>query len=140
MEGPGQEIVLVTVDEILNANRRLIDSSGGRFVPPDNILNRDALEYILAAISTPFWGQDLYPTMKEKAAALAHQVITRHVFTDGNKRTAVHVAWSFLRGNEVPIVYDDTIIDMAADVASGDADYPELLAWFHEHQDESLTF
>ncbi|MCB0029766.1 MAG: Fic family protein [Anaerolineales bacterium] len=35
----------------------------------------------------PLAGEDLYPTLVDKAAALGHSMIQYHPFVDGNKRT-----------------------------------------------------
>ena len=35
----------------------------------------------------PLAGEDLYPTLVDKAAALGHRIIQCHPFVDGNKRT-----------------------------------------------------
>lgn len=135
MEGFGRQVVYPTVEQICEVNRRMIDSFGGRFVPPDNFQNRGSLEYIIVAIESPLFGQDIYPTLKQKAAAIAYQIISRHVFIDGNKRTAVHTAWEFLQSNEIPLYLDPTIVDLAVAVAQGSAGYGELLEWLHSHQD-----
>lgn len=112
----------------------MIDSFGGLFISPYNLQNQASLEYILAAVSLPLFGRDRYPTLKEKAAAIASQIILRHVFVDGNKGTAVHIAYEFLRGNGVRLFLDPTVVDLAVDMASGAADYGDLLQWLHRHQ------
>ncbi|MQB01340.1 MAG: type II toxin-antitoxin system death-on-curing family toxin [Actinobacteria bacterium] len=40
-------------------------------------------------------GQDAYPTLHVKAAALMHSLIRNHPFVDGNKRTAVIAVGTF---------------------------------------------
>ena len=70
MEVFGEQVVYPTMEEICRVNFQLIEMSGGRHVPPDNLLNSGSLEYILSAIRLPVFGTDLYPTPKEKAAAI----------------------------------------------------------------------
>ena len=134
MEGFSGEVAFPTIDQVCGVNRRMIESFGGRFISPNNLQNQGALEYILAIISFPLYGEDRYPTLKEKACAIAHQIITRHVFVDGNKRTAMHMAWEFLRGNGVAVTLEPSINDLAVAIASGEAGYGELLEWLHDHQ------
>ena len=112
----------------------MIQEYGGSFFPPHNLLNKDPLEYILDAISRHLFGRSLFPTLKEKAAALAYEIIVSHVFYDGNKRTGMHMAWEFLSDNQVSIVLDSTLEDLAVNLAEGSADRDELLAWLHDHQ------
>ena len=59
----------------------------------------DALAGIFGAIQQTFAGQDLYPTIEEKAAHLLYFVIKDHPFTDGNKRIASFLFLLFLRQN-----------------------------------------
>ncbi len=47
------------------------------------------LEGALAAPDLSMFGDDLYPTLPDKAAALFHGIVRAHGFTDGNKRVAL---------------------------------------------------
>lgn len=134
MEAHGGDVVYPSVGQVVAVNRQMIESSGGRFSPPDNLINRSSLEYVLRAIAYPMAGQQLYPSLKEKAAALAYRIINRHVFSDGNKRTAVHIAFEFLSANGIGILLDFSIAYVARDVASGDLAEEDLLDWLHGHQ------
>lgn len=109
MGGPSEQVAYHTLDQICDVNRRMIESSGGRFVLPYNLHNQGALEYILVAVSMPLFGEFRCPSLKEKAAAIAYHIITRHVFVDGNKRTAIHTAWEFLRSNNIQLVLAPSI-------------------------------
>ena len=135
MEGFGPEVNYPTLLQICDINRRMIDSFGGLFVPPDNLQNQGSLEYILATVSTRFYGVEPYPTVKEKAAAIANQVIGSHTFWDGNKRTGVHLAWEFLHSNGVPLYLESSIVDLAVGIAEGNSGYEQLLVWLHSHQE-----
>jgi len=137
MERFGPAIVSPSIQQICDVNRRMIEDSGGYFSPPDNLHNFGSLEHVLAIVALPIFGQDLYPTLKEKAAVIMHHIITGHVFMDGNKRTAVHIAWEFLRSNNVPVFLEPTIADLAVAIATGQANHLDLLSWFHMHQGDS---
>ncbi len=137
MEDSSSEIAYPTVEQICEVNRRMIKEFGGLFVPPENLNNPGTLEYILAAISSSVYGHNLYHTLKEKAAAIAYQIISRHIFRDGNKRTAAHVAWGFLRSNGVHAFLEPTIIDLTEAIASGEAAHADLLQWLHSHQESN---
>jgi len=52
-----------------------------------------ALEGILGNVYQSAFGEDVYPTLEEKAANLLYFIIKNHPFNDGNKRTA---AFSFI--------------------------------------------
>ena len=134
MEGVSGEVVVPTIDQICGVNRRMIESFGGRFLPPTNFQKQGSLESILAMVSSPLLAEDPYPTLKEKACAIAYQIITRHVFVDGNHRTAMHMAWEFLQGNGVGVTLEPSINDLPVAIANGEAGYGELLRWLHDHQ------
>ena len=74
--------------QVLWIYRRVIEDTGGDFGIRDEGLLRSAL----ARPQTSFGGQDLYPTLFEKAAALLESIVRNHPFIDGNKR----VAWECL--------------------------------------------
>jgi len=112
----------------------MINEFGGLFVKPDNIINRSAIDYVLEAIEATVFGVEMYPSMKEKACAITYHIITRHVFNDGNKRTAIAAGLEFLRSNNVSLFIDDSVVDLSVKIADGKADDEILLAWLHEHQ------
>ena len=58
---------------------------------PDEIIGvrePGALEMVVNAPKEIIFGQELYPTIYEKAAILMINIATKHVFHNGNKRTA----------------------------------------------------
>lgn len=59
----------------------------------------DALAGIIGAIHQTFGGQDLYPSIEEKAANFLYFVIKDHPFTDGNKRIGSFLFLLFLQMN-----------------------------------------
>jgi prophage maintenance system killer protein len=59
----------------------------------------DSLAGIIGAIHQTFGGQDLYPSIEEKAANLLYFVIKDHPFTDGNKRIGSFLFLLFLQMN-----------------------------------------
>lgn len=132
MENFGREIAYPTVEQICEINRRMIEEFGGLFIPPNNLLNLDALVYILDAVKSPFSGA--YPALKEKASAIACHIISRHVFHDGNKRTGSHITWEFLRANGINLFLNLSIVELTIAIAKNEAMQDQLLEWLHEHQ------
>lgn len=59
----------------------------------------DSLGGIVGAIHQTFGGQDLYPSIEEKAANLLYFIIKDHPFTDGNKRIGSFLFLLFLQLN-----------------------------------------
>jgi death on curing protein len=67
-------------------------------------------------------GQEAYPDLWSKAAALLHSVCMNHALVDGNKRLAWAAARVFLALNEVPI--QDVDVDQAEAFVMSVADSP----------------
>jgi prophage maintenance system killer protein len=54
----------------------------------------------LGAIYQTFGGEELYPSIEEKAANLLYFVVKNHAFSDGNKRIGAALFIAFLAGNQ----------------------------------------
>lgn len=91
------------------------------------------LGLIESAVNAPFQtfgGQDLYPTIFDKAAQLAYGLTENHGFVDGNKRAAIHSMMVYLLLNGFDIVADeDEIFKTAMNLAAGKISSTELSAW-----------
>lgn len=93
---PGWTLTLAEAREVI---RRLATE-----FPNDALLGRersDALEGIVTTIYQSFGGEDLYPTVEEKAANLLYLVVKDHPLLDGNKRSAAALFVTFLARNGV---------------------------------------
>ena len=116
--------------QILMLHSMLVAQSGGM----DGLRDEGLLE---SAINTPlqtFGGQELYPTVLEKAARLGYGLIHNHPFMDGNKRIGTHAMLVFLDINNITLSYDDDdLIAAILRVASGDMDDSKLLEWLKNH-------
>ncbi len=64
----------------------------------------DSFKSSISTIYQTFEGEDLYPSIEEKAANLLYFITKNHSFTDGNKRIAAFLFIYFLEKNE--ILYD----------------------------------
>lgn len=79
--------------------------------PDDTLLgveNDDGLQSVVATIYQSFAGQDLYPTLEEKAANLLYLVVKDHPLSDGNKRSAAALFVEFLDRNAALYQADGT--------------------------------
>ena len=71
-------------------------------------LRGDQFEGILRTIYQSFGGEEMYPTVAEKAAHLLYFIIKDHPFFDGNKRIAALLFMVFLTMNEYGLMKDGT--------------------------------
>ena len=68
-------------------------------------------------------GQDAYPELLTKAAALLHSLARNHPLVDGNKRLAWLATYVFLAKNDVILdPGDDEAFDLVVAVAAGEVD------------------
>lgn len=85
----------LAAEQVLFIHARLIVETGGAHGVRE-------LGLLLSAVARPqatFDGQDLYPDLFMKAAALLESLIGNHAFVDGNKRTAITSTGLFLYAN-----------------------------------------
>jgi death on curing protein len=107
-------------------------------VGPDAVVaDFGLLESALARPRASVFGQDAYPDLQLKAAALLHSLARNHALVDGNKRLAWTACRTFLaiNGHWISAPEDDRfefVIQLAAGVlADLDKVADQLRAWSH---------
>ena len=88
------------------------------------------LQGILGNIDQTFGGQDLYPSIEEKAAHLLYFVIKDHPFSDGNKRIGSLLFLVFLKENnllEQSGINDNALVALALLIAESDPKQKDLM-------------
>ncbi|OGD95553.1 hypothetical protein A3F02_01130 [Candidatus Curtissbacteria bacterium RIFCSPHIGHO2_12_FULL_38_9b] len=81
-----------TMDEVVAIHFRVTEKTGGS----QGVRNWDLLASALGRPQATFGGEDLYPDIFLKAAALVQSLSSNHPFVDGNKRTALTTLEYFL--------------------------------------------
>ena len=88
-----------TYEGAMNVIRELKEKFGGsRWFANEK---DDSFKSSVGQIYQTFDGQDLYPSVEEKAAMLLYLVPKNHSFTDGNKRIAATLFLWFMAGNGI---------------------------------------
>ena len=120
----------LSLQEVISLHSLLIAQSGGS----SGLRDRGALESAVAQPEATFGGEDLYPGLASKAAALGHSLIQNHPFVDGNKRIghAAMEVFLLLNGHEVDASVDEQE-QIIIEVASGTVSRIELGEWLREH-------
>jgi death-on-curing protein len=120
----------LNASEILEAHRQIIEATGGSHGCRD----LGAVESAVAQPHMTFGGEDLYPTLAEKAAALGFSLIKNHPFVDGNKRIG-HAAtelFLFLNGHEIVAEVNEQEQTILA-LASSEMEREGFVAWLQKH-------
>ena len=82
---------------------------------------------VLGAVGQTFGGQDLYPSIEEKAAHLLYFVIKDHPFSDGNKRIGSFLFVLYLRRNGLAGFDNRSLVALALLTAASEPGHKELL-------------
>ena len=120
----------LTLEEVLESHKRVIAESGGS----SGVRDLGAVESAVAQPVMTFGGEELYPTLEEKAAALGFSLINNHPFVDGNKRIGHAAMATFVRLNgfriSAPVDEQETFV---LRLAAGEASREELVEWLRAH-------
>lgn len=88
-----------TYDNAMDAIKALRDKFGGNRLFGNEKDN--SFKSSIGQIYQTFGGEELYPSVEEKAAMLLYLVTKNHSFSDGNKRIAATLFLWFLNGNGI---------------------------------------
>ncbi|MBV9023327.1 MAG: Fic family protein [Streptomycetaceae bacterium] len=110
----------LTLPELLNLAQRL---------GAEEVRDYGLLESALARPRASVFGQDAYPDVWHKAAALMESIARNHAMVDGNKRLAWYATWVFLQINGHPLHSRFDVDEAEAfvlDVRQGLLDLPKI--------------
>ena len=108
-------MIYLTLEELLHV--------AGRTLGEVLVRDHGLLESALARPRTTVFGDDAYPTVEEKAAALLHSIARNHALVDGNRRLALAGTIAFLGMNGWRLTLsNDEAYDLVMAVATGELD------------------
>lgn len=120
----------VTLSELIYINGKVLNNAqimSGKQKVRDIAL----LEAAAARPASSAFGEDAYPTLPEKAAALLHSIARNHPFTDGNKRTATVAAIFMFHINGQRIAWEPAeALEAIVQVAENHWTVEQLAVWF----------
>ena len=120
----------LSLTEVLIIYRRIIAQTGGSL----GIRDFNALESALAQPRATYGGEDLYPTIVDKASSLGFSLIQNHPFIDGNKRIghAAMETFLILNGFEIDAAVDEQE-QVILTIASGNMKRDDFAVWLRAH-------
>lgn len=125
-----EDVAFLTVEDVLEVHRRVIEEFGG----DHGLRDRGLLESAIAMPRATFGGKDLHPDLAEKAAAYFFHLCGNHPFVDGNKRVAVAAAELFLLINRHELVVEDhSVEDLTMGTADGRVSKAQVVEFFRAH-------
>lgn len=126
----GNTIYLLSYEEC----RKLIDSMsyGGSSDVFGNEKD-DSFKGSIGAIYQTFAGQEVYPSLEEKAANLLYFITKNHSFSDGNKRIAAAIFLYFMDRNQAlfrdgeKVIADHTLVALTIMIAESKPEEKEMM-------------
>lgn len=115
-------MIFLGLDDLLHIAERTLGS-------PPEIRDVGLLESAAARPRASAFGEDAYPDLETKAAALLHSIARNHALVDGNKRLAFAATLVFLgiNGRRLSLTNDEAY-DFVIAVASGQLTEVEEIA------------
>jgi death on curing protein len=114
-------VIYLGVEDLLHVAERILG----------NVEVRDVglLESAAARPGASAFGEDAYPTIHDKAAALIHSIARNHALIDGNKRLALAGGIAFLGVNGLRMTMsEDEAYDLIIAIAAGEVDAVQEIA------------
>ena len=127
----------ISLEELLIIHEQVILETGGK----QGVTNPGGLESALERPFTAFGGQELFPALLDKSAALIHSIVAFHPFFDGNKRTALVAADVCLRLNGYRLSSSPEVEPFFWAIARGEHSIENIRKWLDTHTetwDETL--
>lgn len=116
--------------QILYLHRAILEQSGGSA----GLRDEGLLESAVYRPQASFGGQDLYPDLFTKAAALGHSLVSNHPFVDGNKRVGFEAIRLMLRlnGYDLHATVEEKL-RFALAIAKGERSEQAIAEWLKPH-------
>jgi death-on-curing protein len=122
----------LTLDELIYINEQIptIGQIHKYLKGVQRVRDMELLETAQGKPTQTAYGEDLYPTVPEKAAALLSGIARNHPFVDGNKRTGTIAALMMLEVNGMCVTWEtDEAVERIISLAEGKTNLDEFVAW-----------
>ena len=125
-----EEVLFLSVDDVLLLHRDTIDSDGGS----PGVRDHGLLDAAVAMPRQQFGGKYLHEDVAAMAAAYMFHIAQNHPFVDGNKRAAVLSALAFLSVNGIQELPDPKDLEsITFQVAAGELGKDVLTKWIRKN-------
>lgn len=123
-------MITLTIEQILQLHVLALKMGGGS----PGVRDMGRLDAVVATQTQVVFGEELYEGIFSKAAAMLRGIVGDHSFADGNKRTALLVALTFIELNEYKFFAEKgELEDFAVRVATDHLEVATIANWLQEH-------
>lgn len=120
----------LSVKDVLLLHNMAVDESGGSH----GLRDLGILESAVVRSQASFGGDDLYQDIFLKTGALIHGLLRNHPFVDGNKRTSMFSAMTFLELNGYLFnARQKEVVNFALKVENEKLSVEKIAKWLKEH-------
>ena len=124
------EPLFLTLDEVLSLHAEQIRLFGGS----SGIRDVGLLHSAMGSVEATFGGAFLHETICSMAATYLYGICRNHPFLDGNKRTGVGAALTFLEMNNIEVDADeDAFYDLVIGIAEGRVSKASVTVFLEAH-------
>lgn len=124
-------MIILTKAQVLLLHEQLIAEIGGS----PGLRNEGLLDSALKTPFQTFGGEDIYPSLQQKAARLCFGLVQNHPFVDGNKRIGAHAMLVFLALNGIELQHSQAeLSNVILRLAAGEIEVSDLMQWILDHQ------
>jgi death-on-curing protein len=128
----GQHMQYLTEKDIITLNVYVIN----KYSPNEQIGVKEpnALNMLVNAPKQCVFGEEQYPTLELKAANLVRNLVQKHVFYNGNKRTALMTLVVFLKMNGYQFnASNEEVADYMVKIATDDLQEADIKQWIKKY-------
>ncbi|MEI8365913.1 MAG: type II toxin-antitoxin system death-on-curing family toxin [Parachlamydiaceae bacterium] len=123
-------MIFLMVEQVIDFHTEIINDLGGAHGIREMGLLISAIEMPKASM----FGEFLHVSIYEKAAAYLYHIVCNHPFVDGNKRSGLVAALTFLEVNGVILEFDENELEeLVVKVAEGNAEKHVIADFFHKN-------
>lgn len=120
-------MTFLTLEQVIDFHTEIINELGGAHGIREIGLLISAIEMPKASM----FGEYLHVSIYDKAAAYLYNIVCNHAFVDGNKRSGLVAALTFLEVNSVILEYDENQVEeLVVKVEDGKADKAVVADFF----------
>lgn len=121
---------MISIEQALKIHAIVLERFGGA----NGVRDLGSLESALARPFQTFGGEDLYPNIFEKAAAIGESIIMNHPFIDGNKRSGYLLMESLLRYEGYMIIAsNEDLYNFVISISTGSISFEEIVEWLRNN-------
>jgi death on curing protein len=117
---------MILLTDILDIHEKSLKDYGGG----SGVRDLGLLESAIARPFQTFGGEDLYPDVITKAAALGESLIINHPFVDGNKRTGIIAILTLLIESRYRVICSENdLYNFTIKISTGEIKFDEIVQW-----------